>query len=182
MNRCPDPTEWVLYAAEELPTARVAILRAHLGTCAACRQALEAVSRGLAALDRLEGAAGLRPQTEETLRRRLAEAAARKASRPWIIAFVGRHRLAAAAALILWVTLAAAILAPSHQPSPKWITDTQVVEEITAITAAVEMLEVGNVTVAHENGANHKAPPADKMEEELEWFLQELSDVLGVAG
>jgi len=182
MNRCPEPAEWVLYAAGEPSGTRLAVLRAHLGNCAACREELAAVSRGLAALGTLEREPAMSAGAETALRRRLAAAVARKTARPWIVALFSRHRWTAAAALVLWVALAAAFFAPARGTPHPWITDAQVVEEITAITAAVEMLEVGNVAVAQENGVNHKSPPADKTDDETEWLLQELSDELGVEG
>jgi anti-sigma factor RsiW len=182
MNRCPEQTEWVLYAADELAASRRDVLQAHLESCAACREEMAAVSRGLASLAVLDREPALRPQAAATLRYRLADAAERRTARPWILAFFSRHRWAAAAALILWVTLAAAILAPVRPAAHNWLTDTQVSDEITAITAAVDMLERGDTALALENGVNHQAPPADKIDDEVEQFLQDLSNELGVEG
>ena len=182
MNRCPEQSEWVLYAADELPASRRDVLQAHLESCAACREEMAAVSRGLASLAVLDREPALRPRAAAVLRGRLADAADRRAARPWILTFVSRHRWAAAAAVILWVTLAAAIFAPIHPTPHNWLTDTQVTDEITAITAAVDMLERGDTALALENGVNHQAPPADKIDDEVEQFLQDLSNELGVEG
>lgn len=182
MKRCPEQTEWVLYAADELSASRRDVLRAHLESCTACREEMAAVSRGLASLAVLDPEPALRPRAAARLRHRLADAADRRTARPWILAFFSRHRWAAAAAVILWVTLAAAILTPVHSTPHNWLTDTQVSDEITAITAAVDLLERGDTALALDNGVNHQASPADKIDDEVEQFLQELSNELGVEG
>lgn len=182
MNRCPEETEWVLYTADELAASRRDVLQAHLESCAACREEMAAVSRGLASLAVLDREPALRPQAAARLRYRLADAADRRTARPWIFAFFSRHRWAAAAALILWVTLAAAIVGPVRPTAHNWLTDTQVTDEITAITAAVDLLERGDTALALDNGLSHQAPPADKIDDEVDQFLQELANELGVEG
>jgi hypothetical protein len=182
MNRCPENREWVLYAAAELPAARRLALQSHLACCEGCRGELAAVARGLAALDAMDSAPPLRTEAAQLLRRSLAEAAARRAARPWVLSFIHRHRWGAAAAAVFWIALAASLIAPVPRGSHNWITDTQVVEEIAEITAGVEMLEVGDYAKAYENGVIHKAPASDVFEDEVDRFLLELSAELGVEG
>ena len=119
MNRCPDKTQWVLYAADELPTRERRALQDHLDTCEACRRELEAVARGLSALDALGTAPAVRPAALETLRRRLAVAAAHKATRPGILARLYRARWVAAAAIIVVAALVYSFFPPSTPPKPR---------------------------------------------------------------
>ena len=143
MNRCPDPREWVLYAADESPPRRRSALEIHLESCAACRRELAAVEQGLAAMKTLDPLA-VKPEVLASLRRRLAVAAAHKVARPTILVLVHRFRWAAAAAVLV----AAALLwtfFPSSQPTANgWLNDEQVTEELAEITAGIEMLETGN--------------------------------------
>ena len=167
MNRCPEQSEWVLYAAVELPAPRRDVLQPHLESCAACREEMAAVSRGLASLAVLDREPALRPRAAAVLRGRLADAAERRAARPWILTFVSRHRWAAAAAVILWVTLAAAIFAPVRPTAHNWLTDTQVADEITAITGG------SWVVPAYDAAGNMTAGPMAGIEADPNWRLDQ---------
>jgi anti-sigma factor RsiW len=182
MNRCPDASVWVLYAADELADADRLDLQDHLEECEACRGELASVVRGLAALGRYTCRPALRPQAVEVLRRRLAEKPARQAARPRVLTLASRHRWAAAAAIIACAAAVSLLLVPARQTHQEWVTDAQVVDEITEIAAGIEMLEVADSAPIHENGMNHRPPPTERMDDEIEGFLQELSRELGVEG
>lgn len=180
MNRCPDASEWVLYAADELADADRLDLQTHLEACETCRRELKSVERGLTALGRYASAPAVRPLAVETLRRRLAEESAVRAARPRILVLAGRYRWAAAAAIIVCAAAASLLLAPPQRAEHNWLSDTQVVDEMVSIAAGIEMLEVADSSTVRENSVNHKPPPAEGTDDEIERFLQELSSELGV--
>jgi len=172
---CPNETEWVLYAAGELPAPRRPQLEAHLAGCEACRRQAETLARGLAALATLEREPAVRPQVMETLRRRAREVSR---AQPAVVSLWRRYRWVTAAAAVVVLAVGIAILGPtSSLPVAKgpgttpWVTDVHVQEEIAEITAGVEMLETCS---------NDKAPepvPAatdDQTYEELEFFFEQL--------
>jgi anti-sigma factor RsiW len=156
MSRCPENTEWVLYAAGELPASRRSALEAHLEACATCRSEADVLRRGLAAMEVLDRDAPLRPEAVETLKRRLrADADHRPARRPLVL--VLRHyRWAAAAAVFVAAVLAWSLIPEPTvtiqppaatqlmvPPAAQWQPDSAVQEEIAEIAAGVEMLEGG---------------------------------------
>jgi len=163
MTRCPDKTDWVLLAAGESSPRRRRALETHLVECAACREELAAVRRGLAALAALPRETPLRPQAAEALRRRLAVAAAHRPARGPVVGLVVRYGwLAAAAALVL----AALLWNPRPEPPPAAPPPTAAValpssgaavaDKITEIAAALEIL--ASAGVSNGRGAGGPAP------------------------
>jgi anti-sigma factor RsiW len=140
MTRCPDHTEWVLYAADELPAARRAELDRHLAACDACRRDVDGLRRGLAALGSLEAAPPLRAETLAALRRRLAAEAEPTRERP----ARRRHhplRWVGAAAAAAAAVIAVALLLDTEPQPVEWADAEQVDAEIAEITASLELLE-----------------------------------------
>ncbi len=140
MTHCPEPTEWVLYAADELPAGRQDELDEHLAACDACRREVDGLRRGLAAMAAMEAAPPLRAETLATLRRRLAAEAEHKRERParrrsHPLRWVGAAAAAAAAVVALVL-----LLDTEPQPTP-WPDPEQVDTEIAEITASLELLE-----------------------------------------
>ena len=176
MNRCPDNTKWVLYAADELPADERRILAAHLESCADCRREADALARGMAALSLLPQEAPLRPELVESLRIRL-----RPAARPRILSPFVRHRwIAAAAAAVLLIAGVWTVLlqTPPDTKRPTsttsmtaWVTDLRVSDELTEIAAGVELLEnsIGDRTC---DAADADSNPAAN--DELDQYLETL--------
>ena len=152
MKRCPDKTEWVLYASEEAPEGRRADLEAHLEGCEACRREVSALRRGLRALTALTRESPVRPEGMETLRRRLRVAAAHRAARPRVIVAVWQYRWAAAAAAVV-LAAAAWTLWPAGRPI-RAAQDTDISDAIAEITAAVEILETEQYAGGVQNGSS----------------------------
>lgn len=185
MNRCPDRTQWVLFAAGETsPRCRRALQR-HLESCQACRREVEAVERGLAALEALDREPAVRPQALDTLRKRLSVASARRVVRPGVLARIYPYRWAAAAAVIIAVALGYALVPPPSPPPgvpagtrTAWMDETQFVDEIAEISAEIELLERGALATLWEsgNGSNGTAAESIKGESRLP------SNGLGVEG
>ncbi|MFO8013218.1 MAG: zf-HC2 domain-containing protein [Phycisphaerae bacterium] len=140
MTRCPEPTEWVLYAADELPAPRRAELDRHLAACDACRREVDGLRRGFEALDVLEAAPPLRAEALAAVRRRLADDAAprgkpRARRRYHPLRWLGAAAAAAAAVVAL-------VLLLDTEPQPAtWPEQEQVDAEIVEITASLELLE-----------------------------------------
>lgn len=178
MNRCPDNTEWVLYATGEVPLRRRRALASHLEGCQACRREVQAVERGLAALETLDREPPVRPQALEMLRKRLSVAAARKAARPGVLARIYPYRWAAAAAVIIAVALAYALVPSTDRPPPvaggtqaAWMDEAQFEEEIAEISTEIEMLELGALATLWEggNGSNGTVPESINGESRRPW-------------
>lgn len=166
MNRCPDHTDWVLYAAGELDEPRRTALAAHLDGCDACRAEVATLARGLAALEALEREPAMRPEALDALRRRLGAAAAHAAPRPRAQSIVYRYGWLAAAAVLVAAAVVYSLLPPTPTAVPvpvarhQWLDEDQFVSELAEITAGVEILEIGDYTVAADNGADTDAPEA----------------------
>jgi anti-sigma factor RsiW len=140
MTRCPESTEWVLYAADEVPAPRRDELDRHLAACDACRREVDGLRRGLAALDALEAAPPLRAEALASLRRRLADEAARRGKprarrRYHPLRWIGAAAAAAAA------VIAVVLLLDTEPQSAAWPEQEQVDAEIVEITASLELLE-----------------------------------------
>jgi len=182
MNNCPKNTEWVLYAAGELPPRPRSALRKHLESCETCRREVRDISRGLRAMEEIDRNAPSRPEAIETLRRRLRVAAANRPARPTVLEISRRYGwLAAAAAIILASLLWTALpRGPGHLPplaplpAAGFVTDAQVQEELAEITAGVEILEHAD------NGQTYVAAPArpDNLDQELQDEYDWLMDAL----
>jgi hypothetical protein len=199
MSRCPKETEWVLYAAEELPAARQDELRAHLAGCEVCRRQAETLTRGLSALSALPRETALRPEAVDVLRQRLRVAAADKQARPTVLAVLLRWRWAAAAAVILAVALVwpaprnTVVVVQQPQPTPKrspvqppevvpvpvlaktaprFTPDAAIREELAEITARIELLQAADTGRMPEVSPT-LAPPSDEDPvDELEQLLE----------
>jgi len=152
MKRCPDKTEWVLYAAEEVSEGRRGDLEAHLEACEACRRDVSALRRGLRALTALARESPVRPEGLEALKRHLRVAAAHRAARPRAMVAVWRYRWMAAAAAIV---LAAATwtLWPAGQPV-RTAQDADLSDAIAEITVAVEILETDEYASGTSSGSS----------------------------
>jgi len=174
MSGCPKNTEWVLYAADELPADRRADLEAHLAACAACRGEWESLRRGLAAMKSLPREPQVRPEAMESLRRRLRVAAAHKAARPTVLAAVRRYGWVAAAAAIVVAAVLWGVRPPADRTPAVRAGDRDVAEEITEIAAAIEFLEGSDLARAAENGFNHSEAPAYDAQEELMRLLERI--------
>ncbi|MBE3070984.1 MAG: zf-HC2 domain-containing protein [Acidobacteria bacterium] len=163
MNRCPDNTDWVLYAAGELDEPRRAALAAHLDGCDACRAEVAALARGLTALDALEREPAMRPEAFEALRRRLGVAAAHAAARPRARTILYRYRWVAAAAVLVAAAVVYSLLPATNQTPVRhqWLDEDQFVSELAEITAGVEILEIGDYTVAADNSNGADTDAAD---------------------
>ena len=162
MKRCPEKTEWVLYAAEEVSEGRRGDLEAHLEACEACRRDVSALRRGFRALTALARESPVRPEGLEALKRHLRVAAAHRAARPAfakatadrprVIAAVWRYRWVAAAAAIV---LAAATwtLWPAGQPV-RTAQDADLSDAIAEITVALEILETDEYASGTSSGSS----------------------------
>jgi anti-sigma factor RsiW len=188
MSRCPENTEWVLYAAGELPAGRRSALEAHLEACATCRREAAALWRGLAAMEVLDRDAPLRPEAMETLKQRLRDAAAHRPARRPIVLVLWHYRWTAAAAVLVAAVMAWSLIytptvviprvASTQATAPtaaQWLPDAQVQEEITEIAAGVEMLEGGENgqlsdagPVQTDSGSNESLDEMDRMIEMLQ--------------
>jgi hypothetical protein len=205
---CPNETEWVLYAAGELPAARHSELQTHLTACDACRRQARAMARGLKALETLDRDAPMRAEAMEAVRRRLRVAAAHpQPARPTVLSIFRRWGWAAAAAAVL---VGAMIL--SNQPTPQinvvqpppkkqvpkktpdapvanvnvdFPRDSQIQEELAELTATVEMLELADKAKTPEAKPVPPTAPAvnknnDDPTAEIEEWLQSFGSESGV--
>ena len=188
MSRCPEKTEWVLYAAGELPASRQSALEAHLAACATCRSEAAVLWRGLTAMEVLDRDAPLRPEAMETLKRRLHADAAHRPVRTPVVLVLWHYRWAAAAAVLVAAVMAWPLIytptvvippvaAPQAMalPAAQWLPDAQVQEEITEIAAGVELLEGsenGKLAeagpVQTDSGSNESLDETDQMLEMLQ--------------
>ena len=189
MNRCPDKTQWVLYATGEVPPRRHRSLARHLAGCRVCRCELEDVERGLAALETLDRESPVRPQAIELLRKRLSVAAARMGARPGVLARIYPYRWAAAAAVIVAVALAYALVPPSTPPPPvtggtrtAWMDEAQFVDEIARISTEIELLERGALATLWENGSGSAGTVPESINGESRLPAHSLSGQIGVPG
>ncbi|HUU09934.1 MAG TPA: zf-HC2 domain-containing protein [Phycisphaerae bacterium] len=182
MNRCPDRDQWVLYAAGEVSARRRRALAAHLETCPTCRTECRAVERGLEALTALPAAPAVRPEAIEMLRRRLSVAAAHRVSRPSVVGRVYRYRWVAAAAVLIAAALTYTLFPASDVTQPAWRDESYVVDEITEISAELEMLELNTFAATWDsgNGSGGAVPEAIKGQGRLP--LGRLADEVGVQG
>jgi len=146
MTPCPDPTEWVLYAAGEVPAPRREELDAHLARCEACRRELAPLRRGLEALQALGSPPPVRAEALHALRRRLA-AEGRRRQRPRRPRHAFRWLGAAAAAAAAVIVVLAILLEPEPQ-QPSWPDEEQVDAEIADIAATLDLLESETSVVA----------------------------------
>jgi len=168
MTRCPDATDWVLYASGEMAADRRAECDAHLEACATCRDELAAVRRGVEAMQAAPSAPPLRAEALRTLRDRLADEA-RAGVRP------SRRRhpvrwLTGAAAAAAAVVAAVLLSLPEETPEPTWTDVAQIDDEIAEIAAGLELLETDTfVTVLdRSNGASgesHESPAGQSRSE-----------------
>ena len=187
MKRCPDKTEWVLYAAEEVSEGRRGDLEAHLEACEACRRDVSALRRGLRALTALARESPVRPEGMEALKRHLRVAAAHRASprrsrasprrsragEPRILVAVWRYRWVAAAAAVV---LAAATwtLWPAGRPAGA-AQDTDISDAIAEITAAVEILETDQYAGGTPSGSSRLEKNSRETTDETGRLLEYLS-------
>jgi anti-sigma factor RsiW len=197
MNRCPDNSEWVLWAADEVSPDRRRTLDAHLATCDECRRESAGVARGMTALSSICTAA---PGADAmaSLRRRLAEAKAKKAAQPKILVFLGQYRWATAAAAVLIVAMGVFIAIPHNQQvlhHPGFMapvatnvhgnaavrSDADVQLDLAKLTQAVEMLEAADGLASADLTPTHAAPtnaaPATKTAPE-DPYLDEFDQIL----
>lgn len=192
MKTCPDNSERLLYAADELPAARRRAFESHLAACDACRAETAALVRGLTLLHDLPEAPAPRPEMTASLRRRLALAADERAAQPRFFRITQPARWAAAAAVLVAAVMAFvlwpkpdATTTPQAEPAQaiRWVDDLHVQDELAEITAGIEMLEAADYGRVRTNGAAPKPAPAGRsIDEEVERMLQELSDEFGVSG
>jgi len=159
MTRCPDTTDWVLYAAGEAPPDRQAALADHLKACPACRAELAGLCRGLETLSALDPAPPVRAEALASLRDRLAAerrpARARSGLRRKAFRY-GWVAAAAAAAAIVLVT----VLSTPHPDNHAWADSTDVENEIVEIAAELELLESDTFAGALELDFPSDTPPA----------------------
>jgi|WetSurMetagenome_2_1015567.scaffolds.fasta_scaffold20435_4 hypothetical protein len=149
MNTCPRETDWVLYATGELDAVRAAELRVHLASCQACTHQVASLTRGLAALEMIDRDAPMRAEAMDALRRRLAAEPAR--SQPTILVLARRWPWAAAASILLVVTLAWALwpatptveIAIGSGPKPviHYPTDSAIQDKLTEMSIMVDIME-----------------------------------------
>ena len=163
---CPNNTQWVLYAAGEVPPGRRLAMDAHLAACDACRREVAGLEKGLAALGALEAPA-LRPEAVAALRSRLRQTP----RRPAVVVFFRRRRWAVAAAAVFVLALGAWAIVPSllqapGSPAASWVTDAHMQEELVEIAAGVEMLEAAC--------AKPTAPAATEPAEAGDWSMEEI--------
>jgi len=163
---CPNNTQWVLYAAGEVPPGRRHAMDAHLAACDACRREAADLQKGLAALGAL-AAPALRPEAVAALRSRLRQAP----RRPAVVLFFRRRRWAVAAAAVFVLALGAWAIVPSllqapGSPAASWVTDAHLQEELAEIAAGVEMLEAAS--------AKPTAPAATEPAAAGDWSLEEI--------
>jgi anti-sigma factor RsiW len=168
MNRCPDNSEWVLWAADEVTPDRRRELDAHRATCEACRRESASLSRGMTALAHVSPVVAPSADAMRMLRQRLAVEKAKKAAQPWILTFFHQHRGAAAAAAVLVVAFVVFMAVPQHPGSVQlasnnnitkdWPTDAYVQMELAKITAGVELLETTDSLAALDVAPPYAAP------------------------
>ena len=163
---CPNNTQWVLYAAGEVPPGRRLAMDAHLAACDACRREVAGLEKGLAALGALEAPA-LWPEAVAALRSRLRQTP----RRPAVVVFFRRRRWAVAAAAVVVLALGAWAIVPSLMQAPgspavSWVTDAHLQEELAEIAAGVEMLEAAC--------AKPTAPAATEPAEAGDWSMEEI--------
>jgi anti-sigma factor RsiW len=163
---CPNNTQWVLYAAGEVPPGRRQAMDAHLAACDACRRKAADLQKGLAALGAL-AAPALRPEAVAALRSRLSQAP----RQPAVVLFFRQRRWAVAAAAVFVLALGAWAIVPSlmqapGSPAASWVTDAHLQEELVEIAAGVEMLEAAC--------AKPTAPAATEPETSGDWSMEEI--------
>jgi hypothetical protein len=151
MNRCPDNSEWVLWAADEVEPELRRRLEAHRAVCGDCRRESAAVARGLGALGCLS-AAEPRAEAMVALRRKLEAAAQKRAATPRVIRLFNRHRWAASAAAVFVLAIGVWSFIPRAEQQiiilPR--SDVQVQDDLTRITADIMMLETADSVAIHE--------------------------------
>jgi anti-sigma factor RsiW len=175
MSHCPENTEWVLYATDELPPRRRRALDAHLAGCGACRREIADIARGMKALSALDRQPAPPARAMESLRRSLRVAAAHKVAQPSILAFIRPYRWAAAAAVVLLAVSVWVLLPPGgNQPALSVMTDVQVQEELAEITAGVEILESGMGSLTVDAAPIRQQDPDDPTMDELDQFLDSI--------
>jgi anti-sigma factor RsiW len=189
MNRCPDNSEWVLWAADEVTPDRRRELDAHRTTCEACRRESASLARGLKALAHVVPVAAPSVDAMRMLRQRLAAEKTKKDARPRILTFFHQYRWAAAAAAVLVVAFVAFTALP-HQPvvvTPvakvvkvndvkDWRTDADVQMDLAKITAGIELLETTESLASIEPAPTHAAPakmttPEEPAVDDPDWWL-----------
>jgi anti-sigma factor RsiW len=180
MNRCPDHSEWVLWAADETTPERRRELEAHRAACDDCRRQSAAVARGLGALAFLESGATPSPDAMRALRGKLHAVAAKRAATPRVILFLNRHHWAASAAAVfvlaigVWTFMPHTAVPPSiliiHHNLPR--TDVQLQDELARISADLELMEAADLVVTNDLGPARPtvapAKPATMPDSELD--------------
>ncbi|MBL7139637.1 MAG: hypothetical protein ISS74_01875 [Planctomycetes bacterium] len=158
MTRCPDMTEWVLYAAGEASPDQRTTLSAHLEACQACRAELEAVRRGVEALGALDPAPPVRAEALASLRDRLAAQRRRPRARTGLRRKAYRYGWAAVAAAAAAIVLAVFLSTPDAD-NHAWADSADVENEIVEIAAELELLEADTFAGAWELDLLKEAPP-----------------------
>jgi hypothetical protein len=192
MSHCPNQTDWVLYAAEELPPEELRRLQEHLEACPDCRREARTLGRGLSALGVLDRDAPMPAGAIETLRRRLRAAAARQPARPTVIPALWKWRWAAAAAAVLVGALVWSLLpGPSVDNTPKPVveiakaplqktpaqaplkyrTDALIQEELAELSASVELLESSEVAKTPDS-TTVQPKSGDNSDSDIDEFIQ----------
>jgi hypothetical protein len=192
MSHCPNQTDWVLYAAKELPSEELRRLQEHLEACPDCRREARMLERGLSALSVLDREAPMPAEAAEALRRRLRVATVHPSARPSIILTLWKWRWSSAAvavlaAALIWslqpgptvnITPKPAVeivktLTPKMpvQATPQYRTDALIQEELAELSASVELLETSEVTKTPDAPAV-QPKPSDNSDNDMDDFIQ----------